>query len=183
MTIGEAARLSGVSEKMIRHYEAIGLIAPRREANGYRAYAEADIAVLRFIRHARDLAFPLAEVRRLLALWRDGGRTSAVVRRIALDHVQALEAKARSLNAIAASLRHLAAHCHGDARPDCPILDELAQPQETRTDDDHCAEGGGHELRALRPRGHRRDPREGPGGRGARGPRGRHGAGGDEPVA
>ena len=168
MTIGEAARLSGVSEKMIRHYEAIGLLRPARQANGYRSYGEADIAVLRFIRHARDLAFPLAEVRRLLALWRDAGRTSAEVRRIALDHVQALEAKARSLEAIAASLRHLAAHCHGDDRPDCPILDELAQPQETRTHEHHCAEGGGDELPALRARDHRRDPGEGPGGHGAR---------------
>ena len=125
-TIGEAARASGVSEKMIRHYEAIGLLHPAWQANGYRVYAEPDIAVLRFIRHARDLAFPLEEVRRLLALWRDGGRASAEVRRIALDHVQALEAKARSLNAIAASLRPLAAHCHGDARPDCPILEQIA---------------------------------------------------------
>ena len=130
-TIGEAARASGVSEKMIRHYEAIGLIRPARQPNGYRLCPEADLAVLRFIRHARDLAFPLEEVRKLLALWRDGGRASAEVRRIALDHVQALEAKARSLNAIAASLRHLAAHCHGDARPDCPILEELAQGKET----------------------------------------------------
>jgi Cu(I)-responsive transcriptional regulator len=126
-SIGEAARASGVSEKMIRHYESIGLLHPAREANGYRRYAEADIAVLRFIRHARDLAFPLEDVRRLLALWRDRGRASAEVRRLALGHVAALEEKARALQAMASSLRHLAAHCHGDARPDCPILDELAQ--------------------------------------------------------
>lgn len=125
MTIGEAAARSGVSAKMIRHYEAIGLIAARRQANGYRAYAEADVAVLRFIRHARDLGFPLEDVRRLLALWRDRNRASAEVKRLALDHVAALEAKARSLSAMAASLKHLAAHCHGDARPDCPILAEL----------------------------------------------------------
>jgi Cu(I)-responsive transcriptional regulator len=125
VTIGEAAARSGVSAKMIRHYEAIGLIAARRLANGYRAYAEADVAVLRFIRHARDLGFPLEDVRRLLALWRDRNRASAEVKRLALDHVAALEAKAQSLSAMAASLKHLAAHCHGDARPDCPILDEL----------------------------------------------------------
>jgi Cu(I)-responsive transcriptional regulator len=125
VTIGEAAARSGVSAKMIRHYEAIGLIAARRQANGYRAYAEADVAVLRFIRHARDLGFPLEDVRRLLALWRDRNRASAEVKRLALDHVAALEAKAQSLSAMAASLKHLAAHCHGDARPDCPILDEL----------------------------------------------------------
>ena len=125
ISIGEAARASGVSEKMIRHYEAIGLLRPAREANGYRRYGEADIAVLRFIRHARDLAFPLEEVRRLLALWQDRGRASAEVRGIALAHVAALEEKAESLRRMAESLRHLAAHCHGDARPDCPILDGL----------------------------------------------------------
>ncbi len=161
MNIGEAARQSGVSEKMIRHYEAIGLFAPRREMNGYRSYDEPDIAVLRFIRHARELAFPLEEVRKLLTLWRDGGRTSAEVRRIALDHVQALEAKAHSLSTIAASLRHLAANCHGDSRPDCPILEELAQPQEMREHEHGCAAGGGHELRALRPCHFGSDPLEG----------------------
>ncbi len=139
MNIGEASRRSGVSEKMIRHYEAIGLLRPRRQANGYRAYGEAEVAVLRFIRHARDLAFPLEEVRRLLALWRDGGRASAEVRRIALDHVRALEEKARSMSAIAASLRHLAEHCHGDDRPDCPILDELEGHHDERQP--HHAEG------------------------------------------
>jgi len=125
VNIGEAARASGVSEKMIRHYEAIGLIHPARQANGYRRYAEPDVAVLRFIRHARDLAFPLEEVRKLLALWQDRTRTSAEVRAIALTHVEALEEKARTLQAVAASLRNLAAHCHGDTRPDCPILDQL----------------------------------------------------------
>ncbi|TCZ56732.1 MerR family transcriptional regulator [Roseicella aquatilis] len=127
MTIGEASRASGVSEKMIRHYEAIGLLHPARQANGYRTYAQADIAVLRFIRHARDLAFPLEDIRRLLALWRDRGRASAEVRALALAHVAALEEKAHALQAMAASLKHLAAHCHGDARPDCPILDQLAE--------------------------------------------------------
>ena len=125
MNIGEASRGSGVSEKMIRHYEAIGLLRPVRQANGYRRYAAADVAVLRFIRHARDLAFPLEEVRRLLALWQDRGRASAEVRGIALAHVAALEEKAASLAAMAASLRHLASHCHGDGRPECPILDGL----------------------------------------------------------
>ena len=124
MNIGEAAA-AGVSAKMIRHYEAIGLVRPRRAANGYRTYAASDVAVLRFIRHARDFGFPLGEVRRLLALWRDRRRSSAEVKRLALDHVAALEAKAASLRAMAASLRHLAEHCHGDERPDCPILDEL----------------------------------------------------------
>ncbi|WP_120009801.1 Cu(I)-responsive transcriptional regulator [Teichococcus vastitatis] len=125
MNISEAARRSGLSAKMIRHYETQGLVTARRLENGYRDYAEADLAVLRFIRHARALAFPLDDVRRLLALWRDRNRASADVRRIALDHVAALEAKAEAMQAMAHSLRHLAAHCHGDGRPDCPILNEL----------------------------------------------------------
>jgi Cu(I)-responsive transcriptional regulator len=125
MTIGEAAARSGVSAKMIRHYEAIGLIEAERRANGYRSYGAQDVAVLRFIRHARDLAFPLEDVRRLLALWRDRSRASGEVKSLALSHVDALEAKAASLNAMAGSLRHLAQHCAGDDRPDCPILAEL----------------------------------------------------------
>jgi MerR family transcriptional regulator, copper efflux regulator len=128
MTIGEAARCAGLTPKMARHYETIGLVRPARRGNGYRDYGEGEVAVLRFIRHARDLGFPLEDVRRLLALWRDRGRASADVRRIALGHVAALEEKARTLAAMADSLRHLAAHCHGDGRPDCPILKELEKP-------------------------------------------------------
>lgn len=123
--IGEAAAASGVSAKMIRHYESIGLVDAQRAANNYRTYGEDEVAVLRFIRHARALGFPLEDVRRLLDLWRDRNRASAEVKRLALDHVAALEAKADSLRTMAASLRHLAAHCHGDARPDCPIIAEL----------------------------------------------------------
>lgn len=127
MTIGEAARASGVSAKMIRHYEAIGLIGPAaRSQAGYRHYGAADVHTLRFIHRARDLGFPLDEIARLLALWRDRARPSAEVRALALRHVAALEAKAASLQAMSATLRELAARCHGDARPDCPILDELA---------------------------------------------------------
>jgi Cu(I)-responsive transcriptional regulator len=125
MNIGEAAAQSGVSAKMIRHYEAIGLIDAQRRPNGYRAYGPQDVAVLRFIRHARDLAFPLEDIRRLLALWRDRSRASADVKRMAMDHVTALETKAASLQAVAESLRHLAQHCSGDDRPDCPILAQL----------------------------------------------------------
>ena len=128
MRIGEAAEASGVSAKMIRHYEAVGLLpAAARRESGYRDYGAADIHALRFIRRARDLGFSLAEIAGLLALWGDRDRASAEVKRLALAHVAALEAKARDLSAMAATLRHLAAHCHGDARPDCPILDELAR--------------------------------------------------------
>ena len=130
MNIGDAAAASGVSAKMIRHYESIGLIAAARSGNGYRVYADRDVAVLRFIRHARDLGFPLEDIRRLLMLWQDRGRASAEVKRLALAHVEALESKAESLRTMAASLRHLAAHCHGDSRPDCPILDDLARNKE-----------------------------------------------------
>ncbi|MBP0446432.1 Cu(I)-responsive transcriptional regulator [Roseomonas sp. SSH11] len=131
MRIGEAAQASGVSAKMIRHYEAIGLLpAAARSESNYRDYTEAEIHTLRFIRRARDLGFALHEIASLLALWGDRQRASAEVKRLALAHVEALEAKARDLSAMAATLRHLAAHCHGDARPDCPILDELAGPGE-----------------------------------------------------
>lgn len=117
---------SGVSAKMIRHYETLGLVTPLRKINNYRSYSDQNVAILRFIRHARDLAFPLAEVKRLLALWKNDGRQSAEVRRIALSHVAALEEKALSLKAVADSLRHLANSCQGDARPECPILDHMA---------------------------------------------------------
>jgi MerR family copper efflux transcriptional regulator len=125
MNIGNAAKLSGVTTKMIRHYESLELIHSRRLSNGYRDYDESDVARLRFIRHARSLAFPLEDVRKLLALWGDRNRASADVRGIALAHVEALESKAQAMQAMARSLRHLAAHCCGDSRPDCPILDEL----------------------------------------------------------
>ncbi|MBP0494523.1 Cu(I)-responsive transcriptional regulator [Pararoseomonas indoligenes] len=127
MRIGEAAGATGVSAKMIRHYEAVGLLpAAARRDSGYRDYGEADVHALRFIRRARDLGFSLSEIAGLLALWRDKARASAEVKRLALAHVEALEEKARDLSAMASTLRHLAAHCHGDARPDCPILEGLA---------------------------------------------------------
>jgi MerR family transcriptional regulator, copper efflux regulator len=125
MNIGEAAAASGVSAKMIRHYETLGLVRPERRVNNYRSYTGQDVAVLRFIRHARELAFPLSEVKRLLALWQDSDRKSAEVQRIALSHVEALEEKARSLQAVAASLRHLARSCQGNTRPECPIIEHL----------------------------------------------------------
>lgn len=129
MNIGQAARASGVSAKMIRYYESIGLIAPAaRQSSGYRDYAETDLHVLSFIRRARDLGFSLAEIQDLLALWRDRARQSAEVRRIAEAHVAALQQKIRDMQDMADTLQELVDCCQGDARPDCPILDRLARP-------------------------------------------------------
>jgi len=126
MNIGQAARASGISAKMIRYYESIGLIGPatRTEA-GYRVYGDTDLHTLRFVRRARDLGFSVDQTHELLALWRDRDRASADVKRIALGHVEGLERKAAELQQMADTLRHLAHHCHGDNRPDCPIIEEL----------------------------------------------------------
>ena len=134
MNIGEAAKASGVSAKMIRYYESIGLVPKvvRSEA-GYRHYGEADVHTLRFIRAARDLGFSVPQIGPLLALWRDRGRASADVQAMALAQAEALEARVAELMAMSRTLRHLARNCHGDARPDCPILDDLsggAEPAE-----------------------------------------------------
>lgn len=127
MNIGEAARLSGVSVKMIRHYESIGLLpAVIRTESGYRVYRPEDVHALRFIRNARDLGFPLAEIQDLLGLWRDRARSSAEVKRLAQAHVSAIDAKVRALQAMGDTLRNLAEACHGDHRPDCPILDGIS---------------------------------------------------------
>ena len=130
MNIGNAARASGVSAKMIRYYESIGLIPKAaRSESGYRHYTEADVHTLRFIRRARDLGFPVEQIGELLALWHDRSRASADVKQVALAHVEALETKVRELMAMSRTLRHLAETCHGDARPHCPILDDLAGGQ------------------------------------------------------
>lgn len=129
MNIGEASRRSGVSAKMIRHYEEIGLLPPAaRSQSGYRIYSDSDVHALRFIRRARDLGFPLHQIAQLLELWRDRRRSSADVKRIALAHVDELQRKIAELQSMARTLDHLARHCHGDDRPDCPILDDLAAP-------------------------------------------------------
>jgi Cu(I)-responsive transcriptional regulator len=126
VTIREASMTTGVTAKMIRHYESIGLIAaPTRTENRYRHYSEKDLHELGFIKRARDLGFPMEDIRHLLALWRDKSRSSAEVKAIAQKHVAALEEKAAALQAMSKTLKHLAAHCHGDDRPDCPILDAL----------------------------------------------------------
>ena len=127
MNIGEAAAASGVSSKMIRHYESIGLIdAARRTQAGYRLYAQTDVQVLQFIHRARVLGFSLDQIGDLLALWQDKGRASADVRLLARSHIAELEQKIAEMEAMKRSLVRLAASCHGDARPDCPILADLA---------------------------------------------------------
>lgn len=127
MNIGAAANASGVSAKMIRYYEEVGLITPPdRNANGYRSYAKSNIHELKFIRRARDLGFTVEQISGLMHLWRDRSRASAEVKRIALEHVKALEAKQREIEEMANTLRHLADTCHGDGRPECPIIESLS---------------------------------------------------------
>ena len=126
MNIGEASRASGVSAKMIRYYEETGLIPPAgRTGSGYRTYGPKEVQVLRFVRRARDLGFPMEKVADLLALWRDRDRASADVKRLAETQVDALEARIREMQEMKAALQHLVHACAGDHRPDCPILDEL----------------------------------------------------------
>ena len=128
MNIGTAAAASGVTAKMISHYEAIGLLPPaERRPNAYRDYGERDVHELRFVKRARRLGFSMAEIGALLMLWRDRGRPSREVRRIAEAHVADLEARIGEMQAMAETLRRLVRQCHGDDRPDCPILDDLAK--------------------------------------------------------
>ena len=134
MNIGEVSKASGVSVKMIRHYEEIGLLpAAARTQSGYRVYRPDDVHTLRFVRNARDLGFPLTEIADLLGLWRDRSRASAEVKSLALAHVAAIEARAATLRAMADTLRRLADACHGDDRPDCPILDGISGPSDRRS--------------------------------------------------
>lgn len=149
MNIGKAADKSGVPAKMIRYYESIAVIAaPERSGGGYRVYFDSDVNTLRFLHRARNLGFSIEQIRDLLALWRDRSRTSAEVKAIALAHVQALEEKARSLTAMSRALRHLAEHCQGDGRPDCPIIDELSKPP-IRPSGAALGAGKGHRLRTT----------------------------------
>lgn len=128
MNIGQAAKASGISAKMIRYYESVDLIPPaRRSASGYRVYAEADVHALKFIHRARRLGFSVDQMRNLLSLWRDRSRSSADVKAVALAHVAELDEKIEALQTMRETLQHLAGHCHGDDRPDCPILEDLAE--------------------------------------------------------
>ncbi len=129
MNSGQAAQASAVSAKMIRHYEAVGLLPPAARSDaGYRRYGERDVHVPRFIRHARDLGFSIAEIGELVGLWQDRDRPSRAVKALAERHIRDLDAKAQELLAMKRTLEHLVHCCHGDDRPDCPILESLAAP-------------------------------------------------------
>ena len=127
MHIGELAERTGVPAKTIRYYETIGLVAPAtRDVNGYRRYGTRDAAVLGFVQRARSLGFPVKDVAALLALWHDRARASADVRALALEHVARIDSKLRELEGMRVALVDLTERCHGDDRPDCPILEDLA---------------------------------------------------------
>ncbi|WMS41967.1 Cu(I)-responsive transcriptional regulator [Acuticoccus sp. MNP-M23] len=127
MNIGQASRESGVSSKMIRYYEEVGLTRKvERSAAGYRSYEASDVHTLHFIRQARDFGFSIEKIASLLALWRDRDRASADVKSMALAHVAQLEARISELQAMADQLKHLAENCSGDERPGCPIIERLA---------------------------------------------------------
>lgn len=127
IAIGEAARQSGVSARMVRHYEGLGLLpAVARTESGYRQYDEADVHTLRFIKRARDLGFSMEEIGELVGLWHNRRRASASVKRIAQKHLGELEQRIAAMQAMHTTLSHLVHCCHGDTRPECPILDDLA---------------------------------------------------------
>jgi MerR family copper efflux transcriptional regulator len=133
MVIGEAAAASGVSAKMIRYYESIGLVPPANRSDaGYRVYGRAEVETLRFVRRARDLGLSMARIKHLVRLWQDDGRPSREVKRIALEHVGELRAKIAEMAAMCATLEELANECHGDQRPDCPILRDLEAGAQTQ---------------------------------------------------
>ncbi len=126
MIVGEAAKRAGLPPKTLRYYEEIGLVTPMRRENGYREYSEQDVHKLRFLQRARSLGFSIEDCRNLLALYDDKSRASADVKAIAQAHLATIEKKIRELESLRATLSHLVAACHGDDRPDCPILEDLA---------------------------------------------------------
>ena len=127
MTIGDTAKASGVNAKLIRYYESIGLIPEAgRTASGYRVYSGTDVNVLRFIKRARTLGFGIERIQKLVGLWQDRSRCSSEVKRIALQHIDELDAKIAELQAMRDTLHELADACHGDERPECPILKDLS---------------------------------------------------------
>jgi MerR family transcriptional regulator, copper efflux regulator len=132
MNIGDAAKASGVSAKMIRHYEEVGLLAaPRRTGAGYRQYSDSEVHTLRFIRHARDLGFSIHTIGELVGLWQNRKRPSRQVKALAQAHILQLEQKAQEILAMKVTLEHLVHCCRGDDRPDCPILENLADESQS----------------------------------------------------
>lgn len=127
MNIGDLAKASGVNAKLIRHYESIGVIPKaQRTESGYRSYTENDIHILTFVRRARSLGFSMKEIKKLVGLWRNKFRASAEVKTLALQHIKQLDLKIYELQAMSKTLKKLARCCHGDDRPDCPILEKLS---------------------------------------------------------
>jgi MerR family copper efflux transcriptional regulator len=134
MNIGQAAKSSGLSAKMIRYYESIALLpSAGRSGSGYRLYSSADVQRLAFIKRARDLGFSLADVGQLLALWQDKQRASAAVKALAQSHIAELDRRIEELSALRASISVLVSDCQGDQRPDCPILNDLSAPCSAKT--------------------------------------------------
>ena len=133
MNIGEVAQLSGIPPKTIRYYEEIGLVRPQRSGNGYRAFRENDLHKLSFLGRARALGFSIEACRMLLSLYEDETRESSVVKAIAQEHLLAIDDKIAQLQSMRGTLTHLVAACHGDQRPDCPILQDLSGKAEAIT--------------------------------------------------
>ena len=155
MNIGNAAKMSGVSTKMIRYYEQTGLIPKAaRHDSGYRDYDDADVHRLRFIRRARDLGFTVEQIGELLGLWSDRTRASADVKQFALGHIERLRGKMAEIEAMVRTLETLADHCHGDDRPDCPIIEGLAEEDDApsrleRREPRRFGKPGGQSARRL----------------------------------
>lgn len=150
MNIGQAAKASGVSAKMLRYYESVGLLPPagRTEA-GYRVYSGRDIGTLRFVRAARDLGMSLDRIKQLVGLWQDEDRASADVKRIATAHATELRARISELTRMCEALERMAHACHGDHRHDCPILDEIAEGGCGAADRRAAEHGGGVRRRSA----------------------------------
>ena len=134
MNIRDAARLSGLPVKTVRYYDEIGLVCPDRRENGYRDYSQRDVHMLRFLARARSLGFSIEECRQLLSLYQDRNRASRDVKRLTEERIRQIDRKIQELKALRATLGHLVAACHGDDRPDCPILDGLAGEEEGALD-------------------------------------------------
>lgn len=128
MNIGDAAKTSGLNAKLIRHYESIGIIPKAsRSDSGYRIYSETDIHILSFVKRSRTLGFSMKEIKKLVSLWRNKSRASSEVKILANKHIEEMEQKIQELQSMVKTLKHLSKTCHGDGRPDCPILNELAK--------------------------------------------------------